>query len=120
MNNYAYYLSINGGDLKKAEQMSFKTVQAEPKNATYLDTYAWILFMQKRFTEAKIYVDQAIKNDTDSVLNSVILEHAGDIYAQLKDMKKAVDYWQKALKAGSGNEAILMKKIRLKKYIKSR
>ena len=39
MNNYAYYLSINGDDLQKAEQMSYKTVQAEPKNATYLDTY---------------------------------------------------------------------------------
>ena len=76
--------------------------------------------MQGHYTEARIYADQALQNDTDSVASSVILEHAGDIYAQLKDMKKAVDYWQKALKAGSGNEAILMKKIRLKKYIKSR
>ena len=118
MNNYAYFLSINNGDLKKAEQMSFKTVQAEPKNATYLDTYAWILFMQKRFAEAKIYADQAVKNDTDSVQNSVILEHTGDIYAQLGDMKTALDYWHKALKIGSGNTAILEKKIRLKKYIK--
>ena len=75
MNNYAYYLSINGDDLQKAEQMSYKTIQAEPKNATYLDTYAWILFLQKRYTEAQIYIDLAIKNDTDSIQNSVIWEH---------------------------------------------
>ena len=120
LNNYAYYLCENGGNLQKAAQMSYKTVEAEPRNASYLDTYSWILFMQGHYTEARIYADQALQNDTDSVASSVILEHAGDIYAQLKDMKKAVDYWQRALKAGSGNEAILMKKIRLKKYIKSR
>ena len=118
MNNYAYYLSINGDDLQKAEQMSYKTVQAEPKNATYLDTYAWILFLQKRYTEAQIYIDLAIKNDTDSIQNSVIWEHAGDVYAKLGDIKTALDYWHKALKIGSGNTAILEKKIRLKKYIK--
>ena len=89
MNNYAYYLSINGDDLQKAEQMSYKTVQAEPKNATYLDTYAWILFLQKRYTEAKIYIDLAIKNDTDSIQNSVIWEHAGDVYAKLGDIKNS-------------------------------
>ena len=118
MNNYAYYLSINGDDLQKAEQMSYKTVQAEPKNATYLDTYAWILFLQKRYTEAKIYIDLAIKNDRDSIQNSVIWEHAGDGYAKVGDIKTALDYWHKALKMGSGNTAILEKKIRLKKYIK--
>lgn len=51
LNNYAYYLSELRRDLKRAEQMSFKTVQAEPTNATYLDTYAWILFLQKRYDE---------------------------------------------------------------------
>ena len=28
--------------------------------------------------------------------NAVILEHLGDVYSQLKDMKKAVEYWIKA------------------------
>lgn len=46
LNNYAYYLSEERRDLKKAEQMSQKTVKAEPTNSTYLDTYAWILFLQ--------------------------------------------------------------------------
>ena len=60
LNNYAYYLSERGEQLEKAEEMSYRTVKAEPKNATYLDTYAWILFMQERYAEAKIYIDQAL------------------------------------------------------------
>lgn len=114
LNNYAYYLSIEGGDLKKAEQMSYKTVKAEPKNSTFLDTYAWILFGQKRYEEAKIYINQAVMND--STLSDVVLEHAGDIHAMANDMPKALDFWQQALDKNKGN-ALLRKKIELKKYI---
>ena len=63
LNNYAYYLSLTGKNLQKAEQMSYITVKAEPNNGIYLDTYAWILFMQGRYEESKIYIDQALKND---------------------------------------------------------
>ena len=96
--------------------MSYKTIQAEPKNSTFLDTYAWILFRQSRYAEAKIYIDQAVANDTDSVQSAVILEHAGDIYMMNKQTDKAIDYWQRAVKAGS-DSPLLPKKIQLKKYI---
>lgn len=118
LNNYAYYLSEENRELQRAEQMSYKTIKAEPKNSTFLDTYAWILFMQERYSEAKIYIDQAVANDTDSLQSAVILEHAGDIHAMDNDISKAVEYWQKALKMG-GEKAMLTKKIKLKKYIKA-
>ena len=114
LNNYAYYLSVENKNLPKAEQMSYKTIKAEPNNSTYLDTYAWILFQQKRYEEAKIYIEQAIRND--STLSNVVKEHAGDIYAQTGDIEKALDFWQQALKGGN-ESAILRKKIQLKKYI---
>ena len=79
LNNYAYYLSLKRTDLQKAEQMSYRTIKAEPNNATFLDTYAWILFEEERYEEAKIYIDQTLLND--SVPSGVVLEHAGDIYA---------------------------------------
>ena len=60
LNNYAYYLCLQGKDLPRAEEMSFKTVKAEPKNTNSLDTYAWILFNEERYAEAKIYIDQAL------------------------------------------------------------
>jgi len=117
LNNYAYYLSEQGEQLEKAEQMSYKTIKAEPKNSTYLDTYAWILFMQRRYSEAKVYIDQALQNKNDSLDNSVILEHAGDIYACCEEGDKALAYWQDALKGAPENQ-VLIRKIKLKKYVK--
>ena len=105
LNNYAYYLSLENRDLHRAEQMSYKTVKAEPTNATYLDTYAWILYMQERYEEAKIYIDQAVANDTDSVQSSVILDHAGDVYEKIGDSDKALEYWERALAADAEDAA---------------
>ena len=115
LNNYAYYLSEKGKDLQKAEKMSYRTIKAEPKNSTFLDTYAWILFMQERYEEANIYIEQAVQND--STVSDVILEHAGDISAKLGNMKKAVEWWEKARDSG-GNSKVLIRKIKLRKYLK--
>lgn len=115
LNNYAYYLSIKDGDLEKAEAMSYQTIKAEPKNSTYLDTYAWILFMQGRYAEARIYIDQALQND--STAGAVITEHAGDIYAMNGDITTALDLWRKAYSEAPDNK-ILRRKIKRKKYIK--
>ena len=114
LNNYAYYLSQANENLAKAEQMSYKTIKAEPNNSTFLDTYAWILFQQKRYEEAKIYIEQAIRND--STLSNVVKEHAGDIYAQTGDMAKAIEFWQKAIDGGK-DSATMRKKLKLKKYV---
>lgn len=61
LNNYAYFLSVDGRELEKAEKMSHKTIMAEPTNGTYLDTYAWILYQEGRYEEAKMYIDMALK-----------------------------------------------------------
>ena len=123
LNNYAYYLSELNQQLDKAEQMSYRTIKAEPKNATYLDTYAWILFMQKRYSEARIYIDQTLQCDSDSA--AVLLEHAGDIYYHVGEKERAVALWQQALDKATdqseikGNrKQVLIRKIKLKKYLK--
>ena len=123
LNNYAYYLSELGEQLDKAEQMSYRAIKAEPKNSTYLDTYAWILFMQKRYSEAKIYIDQTLQYDTDT--SAVLLEHAGDIYYQAGDAAQALEYWRQALEQAEKDDdtkndrrPILIRKIKLKKYLK--
>ena len=115
LNNYAYYLSVRGEDLQKAERMSYRTIKAHPDSGTYLDTYAWILFMQGRYEEAQIYIDQALKNYDEP--NGEVLEHAGDIAANNGDINKALDYWQQALAAGGGT-TLLEQKIKQKKYLK--
>ena len=126
LNNYAYYLSVEKKDLDKAEEMSYKTVKAEPTNNTYLDTYAWILFEKGKYAEARIYIDQALQNGGDK--SSVVVEHCGDIYWMTGEQEKALEYWKQAEKLAAEpteNEsekrdekelALLKKKIANKKY----
>ena len=118
LNNYAYYLSEENVQLDKAAQMSYRTVQAEPDNSTFLDTYAWILFKQKKYAEAMQYIDMAVASDTTK--SAVITEHAGDIHAMNGDIDNAVKYWQEALQTGSANDKALRRKIKLKKYVEDK
>lgn len=114
LNNYAYYLSVERRDLDKAEEMSYKTVKAEPNNSTYLDTYAWILFEKGNYAEARIYIDNAMKSDGEK--SDVIVEHCGDIYFMTGDVEGALKYWKQALEMGSESKT-LKQKIEKKKYI---
>ena len=112
LNNYAYFLSVDGVDLDRAEKMSAKAIAAEPKNATYLDTYAWILYRLGRYADAKIYIDQTLKFVSDSTSSNTLYEHAADIYAALGDYGSAASFCEKAVKQG-GDAKALEKKIRL-------
>lgn len=109
MNNYAYYLSEEKQDLLKAERMSAKTVELEPKNSTYLDTYAWILYQQGNYTLAKFYIERAVDNLEKEHEPGVILEHYGDILSALKEDKKAAETWQKAWDSGKSDKELKAK-----------
>ena len=115
LNNYAYYLSVERRDLDKAEEMSYNTVKAEPNKATYLDTYALILFEKGNYAEARIYIDNAMKSEGGDK-SDVIVEHCGDIYYMTGDVDGALTYWKKALEMGSESKT-LKQKIEKKKYI---
>lgn len=114
LNNYAYYLSVERRNLDKAEEMSYKTVKAEPGNSTYLDTYAWILFEKGNYAEARLYIDDAMKSGGDK--SDVIVEHCGDIYYRTGDVDGALKYWKQALKMGNKSKTLKLK-IEKKKYI---
>lgn len=126
LNNYAYYLSLKNEQLDKAEKMSYQAIKAAPGNKTYLDTYAWALFMQADYTTARIYMDRVVDPaQTDSTLiadeeiSSVLLEHAGDIYAQCEQTEQAIRLWKLALlKSEDKKNALLKRKIKKRKYIR--
>lgn len=117
LNNYAYYLSLERRDLDRAEEMSYRTVKAEPQNATYLDTYAWILFEKGNYAEARIYIDQVVKVAKEEELSSDVLEHCGDIHALTDDLQGAVEYWKKAMEKGSDSK-LLKRKVSERRYLK--
>jgi tetratricopeptide (TPR) repeat protein len=114
LNNYSYYLSLEKKDLDKAERMSAKCVELEPGNATYLDTYAWVMFQRGRYFEAKYIIERAIDNGGDS--SDVIVEHYGDILIKNGDKDGAIEQWKKAQDMGSTSKT-LKKKIESGEYI---
>lgn len=118
LNNYAYYLSLEEKQLKRAEDMSRRSLESEKDNYTYLDTYAWILFKQKRYAAAREYIDKAIEQMGDSISahDANIIEHAGDIYAKNRLMDEAMDFWQQSADLGN-TSPVLEKKLRRRKYI---
>ncbi len=109
MNNYAYYLSLEKKELKKAERMSGITVEKEPKNSTYLDTYAWIFYMEGNYVLAKYYIERAIDNLTPEQDPGVVLEHYGDILWMTKEDSKALEMWQKSYDAGNKTDEVKKK-----------
>ena len=116
LNNYAYNLACNGGDLLKAEKMSATALKLEPENKTFIDTYAWIQFKMESYTLARIYIEQAIMLLTpDDDGANVYLEHYGDILAQSGEIDAAVEEWKKSYDLVPTE--ILKKKIEQKQYI---
>ena len=113
LNNYAYYLSVEGKSLKKAYNMSKRTIEAEPDNATYLDTFGWILYLQGKPLEAKPFFKHAmLYGGKDSV---VIMDHYAEVLYALKEYDLAMVYWNMALKKNNGDVPDLEEKVKLRK-----
>lgn len=98
LNNYAYYLSEEKRKLDNALVMAERVMQLEPKNPTYIDTYAWVLYLLGRYEEAKKAMLQAISLDPSGSPEYMI--HYGDILYEMGDYFMAKYYWKKALDAG--------------------
>lgn len=113
LNNYAYYLSVEGRKLKKACDMSYKTVIAEPDNATYLDTYAWILHLQGKDDAAKLFFKKAMLYGGKE--SAVILDHYAEVLYALKEYDVAFIYWNMALQKNDGDVPGLKEKVLARK-----
>ena len=110
LNNYAYFLSVDGKNLKKAYGMSKKTIEAEPDNATYLDTFGWILYLQGKPLEAKPFFKHAmLYGGKDSV---VIMDHYAEVLFALKEYDLALVYWNLALQKNNGEIEGLEEKVK--------
>jgi tetratricopeptide (TPR) repeat protein len=106
LNNYAYFLSLRKVKLDKAEAMSKKSIEQEPENASYLDTYGWICYVKGDYQKAKEFIEKSLEKSPN---NAEVLEHLGDIYIKLNDAGKALYLWKKAAELGSENESLLQK-----------
>lgn len=110
LNNFAYYLAIGGGDLDQAEELSRRTVEDQPDNATYLDTLAWILYLKGRYAEALELQEKAMEYiSPDAESSGEYWDHMGDIQYMNDQKDQALESWRKALELDKGNKEIEQK-----------
>jgi len=95
LNNYAYFLSEQNRELKKAGKMIRQCLNIET-NATYLDTYAWVLYKSGKFRNAEKVMNSIFVNN--KISDPDIIEHYGFIKRKMKDYEGAVTMWQNVLK----------------------
>lgn len=82
LNNYAYYLSLRKVNLDKAEKMAKKTYDKYPDNPIYVDTYAWVLYENKKFEKAKEIINTIL--DSKSNWSETLNEHYEEILKATK------------------------------------
>lgn len=101
LNNYSYYLALRREHLDKAKEMAARLIKLEPENATYLDTYGWVLYVRGEYQAALPLLEKAAKLNP---ANGTILEHYGDVLYKTGKTEEALKYWQSAKKQGSGSQ----------------
>lgn len=120
MNNLAYNMACEGIDLDRALTLADCALSASPSSVTVLDTYAWVLFKRKDYSEARNAIDRLLEemaspDNPDTDPSAEVYEHAGDIYFMSGDPDEAIDFWNDALELDPDNE-MLRKKVTHKTY----
>lgn len=115
LNNFSYYLSVRGEKLDQAEKMSKMAVSLEPNNYAYEDTYAWVLYKQRRYKEARKWMEKSLLHP-EAQNSPGYLEHYGDILFRLNKEDEAMKFWLLARQKGASSE-ILDREISEKKIL---
>lgn len=113
LNNYAYFLSLRKERLDKADSMSLRSIELEPGNPSYQDTYGWILYQKKEYKKAKEYIEKALQMSPN---NAEVIEHLGDVKFKLNDKQGAMESWLKSKELGGEGE-FLQRKITEKNLV---
>ena len=106
MNNYAYTLAERSEKLDFALEMVKKAVAADPENDAYQDTIGWIYYRMGMFDLALLHIQKSVENRENS---AVVIEHLGDVYLKLGDLKEAKSQWKRALEIDKENERLKQK-----------
>lgn len=96
-NAFGYVSAVLDQDLDQAEKMVQKAIDADPGNAAYLDSMAWVKFKQGKLEEATEWINRSLRNADPFIGAGVLLEHAGDIAAARRQPEEAKRYYRLAL-----------------------
>jgi tetratricopeptide (TPR) repeat protein len=103
LNNYAYYLALREEHLDMARRYSYITIREEPENASFLDTYAWILYKLGDYEEAEVYIRLAFNHGGDQSFE--ITKHLAAILIKLGKYNEAEKYLNMAVELAGESDA---------------
>lgn len=111
--NYLGYLwAERGENLPRAKEMIERAVSAEPQNAAYLDSLAWVLFKLGQPAEALPVMLRAIAlAEAEGDFDATLYDHLGDIQAALGNPVEARAAWRKALEHQPEDRAAIERKL---------
>ncbi|MCD4699879.1 MAG: tetratricopeptide repeat protein, partial [Phycisphaerae bacterium] len=95
-NDLGYFWADRGINLDKAEAMIRKALAARPDELAFKDSFAWVLYKQGRFAEARTVFDDVLSAEEGR--HQVMLDHAGDTCWRLGLKAEAIRLWVRAVK----------------------
>jgi Flp pilus assembly protein TadD len=96
LNNLAYLLAKTPATLPEAATLSERAYKKAPRNASFVDTYGWILYLQGSGERALPLLEEAARLAPSS---GEIQYHLGVVYAHLGKRAEARRALEQALKA---------------------
>lgn len=106
INSYCYYLAIRNSNLERALILAEKLIKEDPLNASFQDTYGWVLYKLKRYKDAIKVFQKIIENGKAS---SIHHEHYGDVLFKSGNSAEALVQWEKANSLSPGNAGLIRK-----------
>ena len=101
LNNLAYMLAQDDRKIALAERYARQVLAADPDSATYLDTYAYVLYKGGRHDEAARAITAAIQqHELQGSVSSEAYEHLGLIKEAQGDRQSALAAYRRALELG--------------------
>jgi len=106
LNYVGYTFAERNDSLEYALELINRALTLEEDNGYYIDSRGWVFYQMKQYEKAL----EDLKRAATIIEDAVILEHLGDVYMKLDDVKRAKDAYIKALEHDPKNK-ILKKKI---------
>jgi len=101
LNNLAYMLAQDDRKIAQAEQYAKLVLAADSDNATYLDTYAYVLYKNGRYNEAAQAITAAVQqHELQGTASAEAYEHLGLIKEAQGEKQSALAAYRRALELG--------------------
>jgi tetratricopeptide (TPR) repeat protein len=132
-NDLGYIWADHDMNLEEAEKLIRKAIEEDRKqqrklnpelkpeevkaNAAYLDSLGWVLYKQKKYKEAKPYLEEAVKEEEGKHIE--IYDHLAEVHMALGDKAAAVATWKKALEVAGSTRREQQRKAEVEKKLKA-